>query len=407
MLTAYTARMAELLDPCCDALLVGDSLAQTIYGLPSTVPVTLDTMIAHGAAAARAPRWWWWTCLRQLRSQSRAGLRVGLPRAEGNRRGRHQAGRRRGHGATVAFLSARGIPVMGHVGLTPQAVNILGGYGARGRGHAEQAKIAADAEAIAAAGAFAVVVEGVVEPLAASIAASLSCPVIGIGASASCDGQVLVVDMLGMFERTARFVKRYDTLSERIQAAARTYSEEVKARRFRAPSICTKRPRPEPGQRRDLPDPPPASGARPQHGNSACSSGAPAGSSCSSPGNSGEVRQARGACRTSSPRKRTENARRRRSPPTPPDACSVSIWKNTASPGSSSQPRMRQRERSASMSGRSARLPSGNHLAWLSRKVRGISQGPRCEPATNSSVASRATGSTGIHMLQFMRPSTL
>ena len=293
--------------------------------------------------------------------------------------------------ATVAFLSARGIPVMGHVGLTPQAVNILGGYGARGRGHAEQAKIAADAEAIAAAGAFAVVVEGVVEPLAASIAASLS--VIGIGASASCDGQVLVVDdmlgmscdgqvlvvddMLGMFERS--FVKRY---------AVRTHANY----RFQAPEHLTNN-EPAAKNRKRAATAPAARG------------GAPAG--LLQPGNSGEVRQARGACRMSSPRKRTENARRRRSPPTPPDACSVSMWKNTASPGSSSQPRMRQRERSASMSGRSARLPSGNHLAWLSRKVRGISQGPRCEPATNSSVASRATGSTGIHMLQFMRPSTL
>ena len=220
MLTAYTARMAELLDPCCDALLVGDSLAQTIYGLPSTVPVTLDTMIAHGAAVARrahragggghafgsyeaSPEQAFASASRVLKETGAAAIKL-----EG---GEAMA-------ATVAFLSARGIPVMGHVGLTPQAVNILGGYGARGRGHAEQAKIAADAEAIAAAGAFAVVVEGVVEPLAASIAASLSCPVIGIGASASCDGQVLVVDdMLGMFERTARFVKRYDTLSERIQ----------------------------------------------------------------------------------------------------------------------------------------------------------------------------------------------
>ncbi len=236
MLTAYTARMAELLDPCCDALLVGDSLAQTIYGLPSTVPVTLDTMIAHGAAVVRgargalvvvdmpfgsyeaSPEQAFASASRVLKETGAAAIKL-----EG---GEAMA-------ATVAFLSARGIPVMGHVGLTPQAVNILGGYGARGRGHAEQAKIAADAEAIAAAGAFAVVVEGVVEPLAASIAASLSCPVIGIGASASCDGQVLVVDdMLGMFERTARFVKRYDTLSERIQAAARTYAEEVKARRF-------------------------------------------------------------------------------------------------------------------------------------------------------------------------------
>ena len=244
MLTAYTARMAELLDPCCDALLVGDSLAQTIYGLPSTVPVTLDTMIAHGAAGARAHRaGGGGHALRQLRSQSRASLRVGLPRAEGNRRGRHQAGRRRGHGGHGRLPVGARHPRHGTRGPDAAGGEHPGRLRARGRGHAEQAKIAADAEAIAAAGAFAVVVEGVVEPLAASIAASLSCPVIGIGASASCDGQVLVVDdMLGMFERTARFVKRYDTLSERIQAAARTYSE-VKARRFPGPEHLYEAPK--------------------------------------------------------------------------------------------------------------------------------------------------------------------
>jgi 3-methyl-2-oxobutanoate hydroxymethyltransferase len=133
----------------------------------------------------------------------------------------------------IAYLSARGIPVMAHIGLTPQAVNILGGYGARGRGEAEYARIAADATAVAEAGAFAVVIEGVVEPLALAITEAIGCPTIGIGASAGCDGQVLVVDdMLGMFDRTARFVKRYDALSDRIQAAARDYAADVRARRF-------------------------------------------------------------------------------------------------------------------------------------------------------------------------------
>ncbi|MGS1104883.1 3-methyl-2-oxobutanoate hydroxymethyltransferase [Achromobacter anxifer] len=236
MLTAYTARMAELLDPHCDALLVGDSLAQTIYGLPSTVPVTLDLMIAHGAAVVRGSR-------RALvvvdmpfgsyeespEQAFRSAARImketgaGAVKLEG---GQSMA-------ATVAYLSARGIPVMGHVGLTPQAVNILGGYGARGRGEAEYARIAADAAAVADAGAFSLVIEGVVEPLAASITEAVACPTIGIGASARCDGQVLVVDdMLGMFERTARFVKRYDDLAGRIQQAAQTYAGEVRARTF-------------------------------------------------------------------------------------------------------------------------------------------------------------------------------
>lgn len=236
MLTAYTARMAVLLDPHCDALLVGDSLAQTIYGLPSTVPVTLDMMIAHGAAVVRGSR--------------RALIVVDMPfgsyeeSPEQAFRSAARIMKETGAGAvkleggqsmapTVAYLSARGIPVMGHVGLTPQAVNILGGYGARGRGEAEYARIAADAAAVADAGAFSLVIEGVVEPLAASITEAVACPTIGIGASARCDGQVLVVDdMLGMFERTARFVKRYDDLAGRIQQAAQSYAGEVRARTF-------------------------------------------------------------------------------------------------------------------------------------------------------------------------------
>jgi 3-methyl-2-oxobutanoate hydroxymethyltransferase len=134
---------------------------------------------------------------------------------------------------TIEFLTARGIPVIGHVGLTPQAVNVLGGYGARGREAREAETILADAEAVDAAGAFCIVVEGVLEDIATRIAREVAAPVIGIGASPDCDGQVLVVDdMLGMFERTPRFVKRYDDLATRISDAARTYAEEVRARRF-------------------------------------------------------------------------------------------------------------------------------------------------------------------------------
>jgi 3-methyl-2-oxobutanoate hydroxymethyltransferase len=134
---------------------------------------------------------------------------------------------------TVEFLTHRGVPVIGHVGLTPQAVNILGGYGARGREEREAGKIIADAKAIDQAGAFSIVVEGVLEEIATEIAAQVSAPVIGIGASAQCDGQVLVIDdMLGMFERTPRFVKRYDDLAARIGEAARVYAEEVRARTF-------------------------------------------------------------------------------------------------------------------------------------------------------------------------------
>ena len=134
---------------------------------------------------------------------------------------------------TVAFLTGRGIPVIGHVGLTPQAVNALGGYGARGKSDTEAQKILADAKAVAEAGCFALVLEGVMEEIAAEATRSVSCPTIGIGASATCDGQVLVTeDMLGMFERTPRFVKRFDDLATRIQEAAASYASEVRARSF-------------------------------------------------------------------------------------------------------------------------------------------------------------------------------
>jgi 3-methyl-2-oxobutanoate hydroxymethyltransferase len=134
---------------------------------------------------------------------------------------------------TIEFLTHRGIPVIGHVGLTPQAVNILGGYGARGREEKEADKILNDAKAVDDAGAFCIVVEGVLERIADDITSSVGAPIIGIGASARCDGQVLVIDdMLGMFERTPRFVKRYDDLAARIADAARTYAGEVRSRAF-------------------------------------------------------------------------------------------------------------------------------------------------------------------------------
>ena len=236
MLTAYTARMAQLLDPHCDILLVGDSLGQVIYGLPSTIPVTLDMMIAHGAAVVRGswhalvavdmpfgsyeanPAAAFESAARILKETGAAAVKLegGEAMAE-----------------TIAFLTARGIPVIGHVGLTPQAVNALGGYGARGRSDAERAKILADAQAVSDAGAFLLVVEGVMEEIGTEVTARVSCPTIGIGASASCDGQVLVTeDMLGLFERTPRFVKRYDDWAGRVETAAAAYAADVRARRF-------------------------------------------------------------------------------------------------------------------------------------------------------------------------------
>jgi 3-methyl-2-oxobutanoate hydroxymethyltransferase len=236
MLTAYTVRMAQILDPHCDILLVGDSLGQVIYGLPSTLAVTIDMMCAHGAAVVRgsyhsvviidmpfgtyeaSPQQAFESASRIMAETGAAGVKLegGAVMAE-----------------TIAFLSTRGIPVMGHIGLTPQAVNQLGGYSARGRSDVERAKIIADAKAVDAAGAFAMVVEGVVEPIGVEITEAVNCLTIGIGASAKCDGQVLVTeDMLGLFERTPRFVKRYAAMADFVSEAAAAYAADVRARTF-------------------------------------------------------------------------------------------------------------------------------------------------------------------------------
>ena len=236
MLTAYTVRMAQLLDPHCDMLLVGDSLAQVIYGLPHTVGVTMDMMALHGAAVVRgsyhaavivdmpfgsyegSPQQAFDNAARLLKETGAAAVKV-----EG---GKVLA-------PTIEFLTQRGIPVMGHVGLTPQAVNILGGYGVRGKSEEEARSIVEDAVAVAQAGAFSIVIEGVLESIAIEITEKVACPTIGIGASAQCDGQVLVTDdMLGMFERVPKFVKRYQDMAAVVNGAVKDYAEEVRSRSF-------------------------------------------------------------------------------------------------------------------------------------------------------------------------------
>lgn len=238
-LTAYTAPVARLIDVACDLLLVGDSLAMTVYGFDSTLPVTLDMMIAHGAAVVRAtshalivvdlpfgsyqasPEQAFHAAARVLAETGCAAVKL-----EG---GEEMA-------ETVDFLTRRGVPVMGHVGLTPQAVNALGGYRSRGHAGAERDKILRDGQAIAAAGAFSLVIEGVAEPLARELTAAVAVPTIGIGGSPACDGQILVTDdMLGLFgEFTPRFVKRYRNVAAEIAAAAREYADDVRKGRFPA-----------------------------------------------------------------------------------------------------------------------------------------------------------------------------
>ncbi len=238
-LTSYTAPMTKLVDPHADLILVGDSLAMTIYGMASTVGVTQEMMIAHGRAV--------------VRSASRACVVVDLPFGSYEESPMHAfrtaanimaetgcAAVKLEGGAvmaeTIRFLTSRGVPVMAHIGLTPQSVNALGGYAVCGRSQSEAAAIMADAEAVAEAGAFSVVIEKTAEPLARAVTERIGAPTIGIGASVACDGQILVVDdMIGLFtDFHPKFVRRYAEVAQSVEAAIASYAADVRARRFPA-----------------------------------------------------------------------------------------------------------------------------------------------------------------------------
>lgn len=239
-LTAYTAPMAELLDEHCDLLLVGDSVGMVVHGLPNTVGVTLDMMILHGQAVMRGSR--------------RAMVVVDMPFGsyEGSAEVAYQNAARVMKetgcnavkveaGPTVAenieYMVRRGIPVMGHVGLRPQAVMVEGGFKAKGKADHERRRILDEARAATEAGAFAVVVEGVAEGLAREITEAIEVPTIGIGASAGCDGQILVTDdMLGLFDWTPKFVRRYGDIRGEIAKAVAAYAADVRDRKFPGPA---------------------------------------------------------------------------------------------------------------------------------------------------------------------------
>jgi len=242
-LTAYTAPVAKHLDPHLDLLLVGDSMAMVIYGMDSTVGVTVDMMIAHGKAVVRATEQalvvvdlpfgsYQESPQQAFRTAAKVMAETGCQavKIEG---GQEMAD-------TVRFLTERGVPVLAHVGLMPQSVNTAGGFKARGRDDAEAQRIIADAEAMAEAGAFAIVVEGVMEPLAREITRRVDVPTIGIGASPSCDGQILVTDdLVGMFtDFKPKFVKRYANLGDELQKAAAAFADDVRNRRFPEPEQC-------------------------------------------------------------------------------------------------------------------------------------------------------------------------
>jgi 3-methyl-2-oxobutanoate hydroxymethyltransferase len=236
MLTSYHAHTAALVDRHCDVILVGDSLGNVMHGFETTVPVTLEMMILQGRAVMRGSQHALVVVDMPFGSYEgskeqafHSAVRIlketqcGAVKLEGGER----------MAETVAFLAQRGIPVMGHVGLTPQSINTLGSFRAQGREEGSWEPIEKDARAISDAGAFSIVIEAVAEPLARKITAEIAAPTIGIGASAACDGQVLVLeDMLGLSPRTPKFVRRYGDLGGAIEAAVKSYADDVRARAF-------------------------------------------------------------------------------------------------------------------------------------------------------------------------------
>jgi 3-methyl-2-oxobutanoate hydroxymethyltransferase len=235
-LTAYHAHTARMVDGLADVILVGDSLGMVMHGLETTVPVTLEMMILQGHAVMRgsskslvvvdmpfgsyeeSPAQAFHNAARILKE-----THCGAVKLEG---GTHMA-------ETIAFMVKRGVPVMAHIGMTPQSINVLGSFKALGREEASWGRFIDDAKAVSEAGAFAVVVEAVAEPLAVKITRAISAPTIGIGASAACDGQILVLeDMLGLSERVPKFVKKYGAIGELIKSAIEDYAAEVRERKF-------------------------------------------------------------------------------------------------------------------------------------------------------------------------------
>jgi 3-methyl-2-oxobutanoate hydroxymethyltransferase len=238
-LTSYHAHTARLVDKYCDVILVGDSLGMVMHGLETTVPVTLDMMILQGHAVMRGSKRALvvvdmpFGSYEESKEQAfRSAARVlketgcGAIKVEGGRR----------MAETIAFLTERGVPVMGHVGLTPQAINTIGSFRAQGREEKDWARIEDDAKSVADAGAFSLVIEAVAEPLGRKITKQVAIPTIGIGASVACDGQILVLeDMLGLSPRVPKFVRRYGELGPGIEAAIAAYAKDVRARVFPGP----------------------------------------------------------------------------------------------------------------------------------------------------------------------------
>jgi 3-methyl-2-oxobutanoate hydroxymethyltransferase len=237
-LTSYHAHTAAIADKYCDVLLVGDSLGMVMHGYETTVPVTLELMIMHGRAVTRGAKralvvvdMPFGTYEESPSVAFRNAARVmkecdcGAVKLEGGTR----------MAETIRYLVDRGIPVMAHIGLTPQSINTLGGFKSQGRELAQWAALEADAKAVSDAGAFSVVLEAIAEPLAEKISKAIPIPTIGIGASAACDGQILVMeDMLGLSPRVPKFVKEFGKVGEAIENAIKAYADHVRDRQFPA-----------------------------------------------------------------------------------------------------------------------------------------------------------------------------
>ncbi|MEL7452997.1 MAG: 3-methyl-2-oxobutanoate hydroxymethyltransferase [Pseudomonadota bacterium] len=247
-LTAYTAPMAELMDPLCDVLLVGDSLGMVVHGLPSTVGVTMEMMILHGQAVMRGSKQAFVVVdmpfgSYETNSDQAFSNAARIMQETGCQAVKIESGTYASE--QIAHLVARGVPVMGHVGLRPQAVNVDGGFRAKGRTQEGWTRALDEAIAADQAGAFAIVVEGVSAELASQITASVSCPTIGIGASPDCDGQILVTeDMLGLFDWTPKFVRTFGNQRAATLSAVTAYAEAVRDRSFPGPKEIYKLPKP-------------------------------------------------------------------------------------------------------------------------------------------------------------------
>jgi 3-methyl-2-oxobutanoate hydroxymethyltransferase len=242
VLTAYTHPIAKILDGEVDMILVGDSLGMVLYGMDSTLTVTLDMMIEHGKAVTRAAKKSLVVVDMPFGSYQENPAQAFRNAARIISETNCQAVKLEGGvemAETIRFLVDRGIPVVGHIGLEPQSFNVYGGYRIQGKDKNSEDSLIQDAKALEKAGCFAIVLEGIKKTAADKITKAIKIPTIGIGASVQCDGQVLVTDdMLGLFEQSPKFVKHYADIKKIILKAVKSYTTEVSSKKFPGEENC-------------------------------------------------------------------------------------------------------------------------------------------------------------------------